>query len=353
MSIDRFIMGEHSSNNKSNTTIRDVAREANVSISTVSRVLNDHPHVDNDTRQAVWKIVSDLDYPLSRLRGNTSKATRSIAFISNALSSSVVTVDVNVSGIEQLIVHGAQSIFERTRISTYIYKSTVEIDLINDIIETNNISGLVFLGGFYNHNVLKWLQDEGIPFVTAGAHAYPVNATSVMANYIQGMCLAVNHLAETGRTHIVLVNGPSDTNTSDEKYKGLRLALSLNDLSYDEYQMTESDSFDSESGYIATLRLLAQSNPIDAIIYADDGMALGGLKAIRESGRTVPNDIAVIGFHNYEYARFAAPALTTIGFDMQMMGRLAAQRLIALMDGADDDRHVMTVPTNLIIREST
>jgi DNA-binding LacI/PurR family transcriptional regulator len=174
-----------------------------------------------------------------------------------------------------------------------------------------------------------------------------------MANYVQGMCLAVDHLAQAGCKYIFLVNGPSSTNTSDEKYKGFRLALSLNNLPYDNYHVTSGDTFESESGYIATLRLLAQSNPIDAIIYADDGMAMGGLKAIRESGRKVPDDIAVIGFHNYEYARFADPALTTIGFDMQMMGRLAAQRLTALVDGASNDPHVMTVPTNLIIREST
>lgn len=345
-------MNAHSPNGKT-TTIRDIARVANVSISTVSRVLNNHPHVDEDTRKSVWEIVSDLNYPMSRLRGNNLKATRSIAFISYVPISTFLPVDVNVGGIEQLIVHGAQTIFEQQHVSTHIYKSTMEIEVISELIETNHINGLIFLGGFYNHNVLQWLREESIPFVTAGAHAYPVNATSVMANYIQGVGLAVDHLVETGRKHIFLVNGPSSTNTSEEKYKGLRLALSLHNLGYKHYHVTSGDSFDSESGYIATLRILAQSHPIDAIIFADDGMAMGGLKAIRESGRKIPDDIAVIGFHNYEYARFADPALTTIGFDMQMMGRLAAQRLTALIDGASDDPHVMTVPTRLIIREST
>ncbi len=339
--------------NKNNTTIRDVAHKANVSISTVSRVLNDHPHVDDRTRQAVWKIVSDLEYPLSKIRGQTTKTNHTMAFISYVSEDKPTPVDVKVTGIEQLIVQGAQTVFERKQVSTYLHKSTITIEQISKLIVTNYINGLIFLGGIYNHDVLKWVQKENIPFVTAGSHAYPLNATSVMANYIQGMCFAVRHLVDIGRKHICLVNGPSNTNTSDEKYKGLRLALSLNNLSYDDYQVTSHDSFDSESGYIATLRLLAQSQPIDAIIYADDGMALGGLKAIREAGRKIPDDIAVIGFHNYEYARFADPALTTIGFDMQMMGRIAAQRLIALMDGAVDDCHVMTVPTNLIIREST
>jgi len=347
-------MSHHSSNGKSTTTIRDVARVANVSISTVSRVLNDHPHVDEETRQAVWKIVSELEYPMSRVRGQTARNTHTMAFVSNVVAGGMQeTVDVNVSGIEQLIVNGAQTIFHQQQVSTHIFKSNITIENIDKLITSNGIDGVIFLGGIYQRDVLSWLLEEGTPFVTAGAHAYPLNVTSVMANYMQGMEFAVQHLADLGHQRICLVNGPTTTNTSEEKYKGLRLSLSLRGLPFDDYQVTDGNWFGSEGGYIATLRLLAQSRPIDAIIYADDGMALGGLKALREAGRKVPDDVAVIGFHNYEYAKFADPALTTIGFDMQMMGRLAAQRLIALMNGENDDRHLITVPTTLIVRDST
>jgi len=347
-------MTEQPSVGKSTTTIRDIARVANVSISTVSRVLNDHPHVDEDTRQSVWKIVSELDYPMSRVRGQTARNTHTIAFISNGIRGNAQkTVSVNVSGIEQLIVSGAQTIFHQQQISTHIFKSNITVENINNLIVSNAIDGLIFLGGIYKPDILSWLLEEKTPFIAAGAHAYPLNVTSVMANYMQGMELAVEHLVELGHKRICLVNGPNTTNTSEEKYKGLRLSLSLHGLPYDPYQVTEGNWFDSEGGYVATLRLLAQSRQIDAIIYADDGMALGGLKALREARRLVPDDVAVIGFHNYEYAKYADPALTTIGFDMEMMGRLAAQRLIALMNGEQRDFHLMTVPTTLIVREST
>ena len=346
-------MSDSLSHNKNNTTIRDVAHRANVSISTVSRVLNDHPHVDDDTRQAVWKIASELDYPMSKLRGNVPKASRSIIFLSHYQQDSPIPSDVKVSGIEQLVVWGAQSVFERKGIATYTHKLIMNVGEISALLDKNPVDGVIFLGGIYNYDLLQWFQEQVIPFVTAGAHAYPLNVNAVMANYVQGMGYAIKHLAEKGRSHICLVNGPTTTKTSEEKYKGLRLGLSLQNLPYEDYQTSQGNPFDIESGYIATLRLLACSKPIDAIIYADDGMAMGGLKAIKESGRKVPDDIAVIGFHNYEYARFADPALTTIGFDMQMMGRLAAQRLELLMDGASDDCHMMVVPTSLIIREST
>ena len=201
--------------------------------------------------------------------------------------------------------------------------------------------------------MLRTLKQQSIPFVTAGAHAYPLDVNSVMANYVQGMVFAIKHLVSGGRKQICLVNGPQETNTSNEKYWGFRLALSLCNLPYEEYQSTRGLSFDVESGFVATFNLLDLGRPIDAIVYADDGMAIGGLKAIKESGRKAPDDIAVIGFHNYDFARFAEPALTSIGFDMQMMGRLAALRLCNLMDGAADDPHVMTVATSLIVRDST
>lgn len=338
---------------KGHTTIRDIAREADVSISTVSRVLNDHPHVDSQTRQAVWQTATELDYPFSRLRGHSSKPGRTMAFLSSSVNQHAQVLPTLTGGIEQLIVRGAQSVFEDRRVSTHIYTALADIDQMVDVIEENHISGLIFLGGVFDHALLRGLQAHSIPFVTAGGHAYPIDGNAVMANYVQGMVYAIGHLQARGRRRICLVNGPKTTNTSREKYWGYRLALGLSDLQYESYQATRGTDFNVESGFVATLELLALNKPVDAIVYADDGMAVGGLKAIRESGRKAPDDIAVIGFHNYDFARFSDPALTTIGFNMQMMGRLAALRLCNLMDGAKDDPHLMTVSTKLIVRDST
>lgn len=334
-------------------TIRDIAREADVSVSTVSRALNDHPYVDSQTREAVRKTAAELQYPMSRLRGQAARSLRTMAFLSVMPDTDSAGRPAVTGGIEQLIVRGAQSVFEEQRVSTHIYQSDITADQLSDVVDSNQISGLMFLGGIFDYELLSWLQSKSIPFVTAGGHAYPLNVNAVMANYVQGMVFAIEHLVSRGRRLICLINGPEETNTSKEKYWGFRLALSLSELPFAAYQSTRGTSFDVESGFIATLRLLALGRPVDAIVFADDGMAVGGLKALRESGRNVPEDVAVIGFHNYDLARFADPSLTTIGFDMQMMGRLAALRLCKLMDGAKDDPHTMTVPTKLIIREST
>ncbi len=294
-----------------------------------------------------------MNYPLSRLRGPGAKPKRTVAFVTQMLDSTIHSSSMEIGEIEQLIVRGAQAIFEQKRMATQIYGSDTSAKQIQRLTETNSINGLIFPGGIYNRDMLRRLKERSIPFVTAGAHAYPIDTNAVMANYIQGMCIAVEHLVATSRKHICLINGPAETNTSAEKYKGFRLALSLHNLAFQDYQASNGASFDVENGYIATLRLLALRRPVDAIIYGTDGMAVGGLKALKESGSHIPRDVAVIGCHNYEIARFADPALTTIDFDMQMMGRLAASRLCSLFEGADEDCHVMTVPTRLIVRDST
>ena len=338
---------------KSQITIRDIAREADVSMSTVSRVLNDYPHVDSQTREAVWKTAAELEYSMSRLRGQNSKAQRTMAFLSTKVEEHADSQPALSGGIEQLIVRGAQSVFEDRRVATHIYQSFANNDQMADVVAANHISGVIFLGGAFDRSLLRVLQAASIPFVTAGGHAYPSDVNSVMANYVQGMVFAVEHLVARGRRHICLVNGPETTNTSREKYWGYRLALSLCNQSFDACQTARGANFDVGSGFDATKALLDGGQPVDAIVYADDGMAVGGLKAIRETGRSAPDDIAVIGCHNYDFARFADPALTSIGFDMQMMGRLAGLRLCNLMDGAADDPHVMTVSTQLIVRDST
>ena len=232
------VMSDSIQRQKGQTTIRDIAREADVSISTVSRVLNDHPHVDSYTRQAVWKTATELDYPFSRLRGQISKQGRTMAFLSSCVEEHAQVLPALSGGIEQLIVRGAQSVFEDRRVSTHIYKSLADVEQMVDVIGANHISGVIFLGGVFDHALLRRLQAQSIPFVTAGGHAHPIDGNAVMANYVQGMVYAIGHLEARGRRHICLVNGPETTNTSREKYWGYRLALGLSDLQYESYQTT-------------------------------------------------------------------------------------------------------------------
>src|SRR5690606_7111094 len=121
---------------------------------------------------------------------------------------------------------------------------------------------------------------------------------SVTADYAGGMQEANSHLAQTGRCCMGLINGPNVTTSSAEKYKGFRLALALHDLPFSQDQVVTA-GITPDDGYAGTQQLLEQIPGIDAIAYAHDNMAMGGLAALKATGRQVPADVAVTGFHNY------------------------------------------------------
>jgi DNA-binding LacI/PurR family transcriptional regulator len=169
---------------------------------------------------------------------------------------------------------------------------------------------------------------------------------------MNGIRLAVEHLIARGRTQIGLVNGPSTTGTSAAKLDGYRLALALHDLPFAERMVTTAE-FTPDAGYEQTVELLSRYAEVDAIVYGDDRMAIGGLKALRDAGRSVPQDVAVIGFGHLDIARYVTPALTTVGFDLQAMGKKAARRLYDLLEDPDDCPWGIIEPTALIVGEST
>lgn len=196
------------------------------------------------------------------------------------------------------------------------------------------------------------LSEAKLPFVIAGAHVRPLQVNSLMADALHGIKQAVDHLNELGRSTICLVNGPSFTATSQAKYEGYRLALALNELRFNPAQCVTGD-FSIASGYEKTQRLLEANPSLDAIVYGDDFMAMGGIKALNEKLRRVPADVAVIGFHDYPIAEYTSPPLTTVRFDMASMGAMAAKRLVSLLTKPDDDAWFVQLPTSLVIRESS
>lgn len=333
------------------TTVREIAQRAHVSIATVSRVLNGHHRVSEETRLIVLQAAQELGYSPQRLR-STPQLSRSVLVLTRE------EVAVTEDGAP-----AAGGEFERrvwVAVHTYLVQRGIAVRLQHSTVTPEEarlhasdigVSGLVLLGGVRDRGFVKELQAVGIPFVIAGAHLRPMEVNCVMADVGMGIRQAMQRLIERGRQRIGFVNGPPTTTTSAEKLDAYRLSLALHELPFTPSHVVVSD-FSAESGYRQTRRLLEQGAGLDAILYADDLIALGGMRAIREFGYTVPDDLAVIGFGDYELARFVSPALTTVQFDMQMMGTIAAQRLCMLFDQPDDYPWLVRVPANLVVRDS-
>lgn len=334
---------------KMSLTLRDVAQRANVSPSTVSRVLNNYPHVDTATRAVVWQAAEELGYPLGNLRRQAT-ASRSVLLLTRFQGATLSTE--TLAGIEKAITAGAQGVLREAGLIPRIQYLDLDTQRIDSEPDFAAAAGFIYLGGMVNRRFVSELVERDIPVVVAGAHVRPLPVNCVTADYRSGMEQAVTLLARSGRRRIALVNGPVSTSSSTEKYKGFRLGLNLHELEFDPARVVVSD-FDPESGHERTSQLLAQAPELDAIVYADDYMAMGGIHALKKLGRRVPDDVAVTGFYDYPVARYTDPPLTSVHFDMQAMGAAAARRLCMLLDDPYQEPWIVGLPTDLVVRSST
>ncbi len=332
-------------------TVREIARRANVSIATVSRVLNDHPRVSAETRLIVLQAAQELGYPMHRLR-NAPQVSRSVLVLTRQEAAETQNSASPAGGeFERRVWAGVHAYLEQRGIAVRLQHSTVSPEEARQHAKDIGVSGLVLLGGVRERSFVKELQAQAIPFVIAGAHLRPMEVNCVMADVRQGIQQAMQHLIDQGRQRIGFVNGPSTTTTSGEKLEAYRLMLCISHLPFEPDQVVVSD-FSAEAGYQQTRRLLERQPHLDAVIFADDVIAFGGMRAIRERGYQVPHDLAVTGFGDYELASFVSPPLTSVHFDMHQMGIIAARRLCMLFDEPDDYPWLVRVPTTLIVRES-
>ncbi len=343
----------------SNPTIRDIAQRAAVSASTVSRALNGHPHVDEETRLVIQKAVEELGYPLANLRKgnqpNPPESSHNILLLmrddENAFGK---TNNMVTREFEREVWSGAQAVLQRADYKLNMQRSSMEFADLQKQLETEKVDGLILAGGIIDLDVIERLKQNNIPVVVAGAHIYPVKVDCVMADIRNGIEQAVTHLASTGRRRIGLVNGPATTRTSQEKYNGLFMASHLYGLEFNPAWVVSSD-FRPEMSYQRTIDLINRYPDLDAIIFGDDAMAMGGIKALKESGRSIPEDVAVIGFHDYEIAQFTDPPLTSVHFDQRQVGQMAARRLVLLLEEPFEERQLwlMLAPTQLVVRQSS
>jgi DNA-binding LacI/PurR family transcriptional regulator len=332
-------------------TVRQIAQQANVSASTVSRVLNDYPYVDETTRAAVLRTAESLGYAV-KATPRATQAAKSVLLLLRIGETMRETEVLASSGIESSIHTGAQPILEQHGLTVRLQRTRMDPGEAQLYISAADVSGLIFTGGVVNRDLVVALQVAGLPFVVAGSHVNPLPVNCVMAAYLDGMAGVVEHLLATGRRRIALVNGPCTTTSSDEKEKGFRLALARHGVTGEPVSVNCGD-FDAGSGYAMTQEVLVEVPDVDAIAYASDTMAIGGISALRERGRRVPDDVAVTGFYDYDIARFTDPPLTTARVDFQAMGAIAARRLLMLMNEPDGQAWTIVTPCPLVIRNSS
>ncbi len=328
-------------------TIDDVAREANVSIATVSRVINQTAPVAKETIQRVQATIEILNYqPQAAARILASRKTNTIGLLLPEISGHFffpMILGVEGGAHENgytLLIHSAL---------------TLESNSLGQMplsLGEHNTDGLIVFAHSLNERELRRLNDLGLPLVLL--HQSPpdgVNAPNITFENKDGARKLVEHLIiEHGYRKIVFLAGPEDHEDSYWREMGYEEALQANDIPLDSALRLDGH-FNAQKAKEAVSDFIQTVTDIDAIFAADDESASGAMMALREAGLQIPKDIAVVGFDDTLLALHLTPPLTTVHAPIEQAGRQAAQQLIKLIDGEPSEA-VTLLPTELVIRQS-
>jgi DNA-binding LacI/PurR family transcriptional regulator len=327
-------------------TLESVATRAGVSRATASRVVNGSPTVAPHIREAVLRAVADLGYvPNQAARSLVTQRTNSVALVLTESAGRVFSDDPFFPSI----VQGASQVLDAAgkQLVLMMVNSGASHERVEQFTLGGHVDG-VMVASLHGADPLPGtLARMGIPVVVNGR---PIGRTTVpyvdVANEA-GARLAVRHLLTTGRRRIATIAGPQDMVGGIDRLNGYRAELQGSDRR----SIIAVGDFTRESGIAAMRQLLADDPALDAVFAASDLMAAGALRALRQAGRRVPDDVAVIGFDDNEIARYTEPPLTTIRQPIADIGRTMARQLLSLAAG-ETVEPATVLPTELVVRET-
>ena len=327
-------------------TINDVAKQAGVSIKTVSRVINNSPEVAEETRKRILEVIKLLNYrPNALARGLMTKKTKALG---------VVVSDITNPYIPELVRGIADVASERGY--NIVLSNTdgireKEIEYVDVLLE-RRVDGLIFTSVRLESQEVIDLQNEGFPLVLVNRQIYGARTNFVIVDSKIGSRLAVEHLIELGHKRIAHIAGPIDISVSIERLETYKETLKAHNIRVDE-ELIKTGNFQQDGGFNACKELLSIKEPPSAIFCANDFMALGALEYISNMGLRVPDDISILGFDDITFASLPGIELTTIKVPKYDMGHLSAKILIDEIEGKRKSIKQVVLKPELVIRKTT
>lgn len=301
-------------------SIKDVAKRANVSTATVSRVLRNAGNVTEETKQRVLEAIEALNYQPNVLgrylrRMETETVLVIVPDITNPFFSKVLR------GIEAVALeHGYQVLLGDTQNDVRLEEQYL------NLLPQRQVDGMIFLTARIRKELVEEMARQ-FPIVLACEYLEGADIPTVSIDNISSARKATEHLIGLGHRRIAHLSGPMDVILSRDRLRGYHQALVQHEIDADPALVQEGD-FTYESGYSLTLKLLALENPPTAIFAANDEMAIGAIKAVRHRGGRVPYDVAIVGFDDIQMASIFEPAVTTIAQPMFEIGEQAMKLML-------------------------
>lgn len=329
-------------------TIKDIARESGYSISTVSRVLNHQRDVSPDARKKIEEIVEFYHFvPNNNAKHLKQTASKNIGVLLKGTSNMLFTSILEV--IQKRVANTAYTTFV-----LYLDEDADEVEQAKILCRERKPMGILFLGG-NPENFKRGFATIEIPCVLvtnqAGTMHFP-NLSSVSTDDIAAAKCAVDELIQNGHSRIGVIGGDlNSSHTSKERYQGCLQSFEENHLRLDVGTYYEKARFSYESAYEATKHLMERVKDITAIFAMSDVMAVGVIRALRDMGYAVPDDISVIGFDGTEYAKYYNPQIATIKQQSETLATKSVDILFCQLEQEREPVHEI-VPFELINGES-
>lgn len=328
-------------------TISDIAKHAQVSKATISRVLNNKPDVSPETIERVRSAIQELGYVPSAQAVSLAKGQAScIGMLVPTLTWPVI-LD---------ILRGVTEEVENSGYGIMLYNMTSSEEsirtLVTQAVRAKQIDGLVVLTPPGMLSYVEDLHHQGLPTILIDDRGYNPTFPSVTTTNVEGGYSATKHLLDTGRRRIAYINGNEEFGCSQDRLNGYLRALHEAGITPDPDLIYEGD-FTEERGAIGMSLFLERGIEVDAVFAANDQMAFGAMKVLRAAGKRMPEDVAIVGYDDIYTAAYTTPTLTTIRQPFYEMGQTAVNLLLDRLRGRELANTPISLPTTLVVRESS
>jgi len=330
-------------------TIKDVAKKAGVSIATVSRIVNDaSEHYNEKTKKRIVQIIEKLNYqPNAVARSLRRRKTCTIGFV--------------VPGLQPFfaeVLEGVQSVAREKGYSIVLcntdYDPKQEEAYVANLLE-GRVDGVIFTSGVMQDEHILRLKEEGIPIVLIEKFMQSSDIPAVVIDNLSAAKKGVKHLLSLGHRKIGYISAPLELVPLRERFEGYKRALLESQVPYDSsvvYIEKTIKKEDLRSGYKIMKKILQQGNFPRAFFIVSDTLAIGAIKAIKDFGMKVPDDIAIVGFDDIDIASFSDPPLTTMVQPKHQMGVKGMEMLIKAMSGVKLRKKEIRMDVEIAVRGS-
>ena len=329
-----------------NVTIVEVAAESGVSFGTVSRVINNDPHVKAETRERVQNTMDRLNYVANRQARSLAGGKSNII--------GVLVPDLGTGYIGE-ITHGIDAELADTNFDLMLFTThrtaAKEATYVANLAQ-NTVDGLLLVLPRNPVEYMGPLTSRKFPFVLIDHQGTGKDCAAVGATNWQGAFNATEYLIKLGHKRIGFITGSLDLGAAVDRLEGFKTALRTHHIPFDP-ELVYEGTVDQLDGYTGANKFLNLQVPPTLIFASNDVMAMAAMDAVREKGLRVPEDISILGFDDIPQASQIRPALTTVRQPLKQMGRVATQMLLEILKNPESKMGRIELPTELIIRDST